>query len=379
VDHRLISSVVKKIFPEGTEFCLDGNIDLSESQFWIIPGKKGEPRWILPHDREYGWPFLQEWYPYDFSSRLKWHCLMAAYRGKGLRYVPGVVPLKVIVPEKSNWEHLGWYSINQPVPVIYVGSPGRSRKAVLGLIDSQERKVASIGKVPLGPSAGLAINREVDILEDLAKEKPGRAPRTLFVDRGNGISVQEFFSGSPTGRHLTERHVEFLADLVIPGETISLREVAEDLERQINTLEDIDPKARTVLERVLEEIDDPSPLSAVWEHGDFTPWNIKKVTNGSLRTVDWEASSRRRLPLFDLIFFQTMQVFLFGENELFPKPFRRTLNRYVDRLNISPAMTKKVAKACITLDWLKWRKAGKDSLRTNFLFHTLARPMGGLM
>lgn len=75
--------------------------------------------------------------------------------------------------------------------------------------------------MPLVPSAGLAINHEADNLDVLAKEKPGQAPRNLFVDRKNGISSQEFIVGSPTGRRLTEDHVTYLVDLAIPGETIS--------------------------------------------------------------------------------------------------------------------------------------------------------------
>lgn len=370
MDDSLITSVIKKVFPEGTELCLNGKEGLPVSRFWMIPGKGGEPRWILPHERKYGWPFLQAWHPYDFSSRIKWQCLLAAYRGKGLGYVPGVVPLRVTVPEKSNWEHLGWRYVNQPVPVIYVGTPGPSRKAVLGLIDSQERKVISIGKVPLGPSAGLAINHEVDILDNLAKEKPGRAPRSLFVDHRHGIATQEFFSGSPTGRRLTEGHVAFLTDLVIPGETISLREVVEGLGRQIKILDQIEPETRAVLERVLVEVDDPLPLPVVWKHGDFAPWNIKKTTNGPLRAIDWEASSRQGLPLFDLIFFQSMQMFLFGENELFPKSFEVLLHQYLKRLGIAPVMIDKIAKACIALDWLRCYKAG-DRPRAAFLIHTL--------
>ena len=107
------------------------------SRFWMISGKGGEPRWILPHDPKYALPFLQQWRPYDFRSRITWQCLMMAYQGKRLDCVPGVVPLRIIVPEKSNWEHLGWSLARPPVAVIYVGTPGPNRKAVLGLIDSQ--------------------------------------------------------------------------------------------------------------------------------------------------------------------------------------------------------------------------------------------------
>ena len=56
--------------------------------------------------------------------------------------VPGVVPLRIIVPEGGNWNHLGWPLGKPPVPVIYLSTPGSNRKAVLGLIDSEKNKSA---------------------------------------------------------------------------------------------------------------------------------------------------------------------------------------------------------------------------------------------
>ena len=118
------TSVVKKVFPMGTEIYLNDKTGPPGSRFWIIPGKGEEPRWILPHEQEYGWPFLKQWRPYNFFSRIKWQCLMIAYRRKWLDCVPGVVPLRIIVPEGGNWNHLGWPLATPPILVIYIGTPG---------------------------------------------------------------------------------------------------------------------------------------------------------------------------------------------------------------------------------------------------------------
>jgi len=374
--NSFVNFVVKKVFPKGAELCMDGKVGLPGSRFWMIPGKDGEPRWILPDEPKYAFPVLNQWRPYDFFSCIKWKFLRAAYRGKGLALIPGVVPLRITVPEKSNWDHLGWSLEKPPVPVIYVGTPGPRRKAVFSLIDSQMKRITSIGKAPLGPSAGLAINHEVDILGTLAKEKPGRAPNTLFVNRRNGIATQEFVSGSTTGQRLTERHVAFLADLSIPGETISLREVVDNLKQRIQALQNLSQETRAVLDQVLAEVDDPSPLPSVWEHGDFAPWNIKSMANGSLRAIDWEAASRQGLPLFDLVYFRSMQTFLFGEKKLFPKSFRGLLNQYLERLEIAPVMTEKILRACLIRDWLRFHESNYFWSRAAFLLRTLARPLG---
>lgn len=372
----VVTSVVTKVFPEGTELCLKGKGGLPGAQFWMIPGKGGEPRWILPHERKHAWPFLRQWRTYDFRSRIKWQCLKAAYRGKMLGCVPGVAPLRIIVPEGTNWDHLGWSLARPPVPVIYIGTPNLTRKAVMGLIDSQKGKVISVGKVPLVPAAGLTINHETDILDKLAREKPARAPHSLFIDREKGIATQEFVSGSPTGPRLTEKHVAFLVDLAIPGETISLREVVQLLGRKIKTQEHINPDARAVLEQVLTEVDDPSPLPAVWVHGDFAPWNLKKATNGSLWAIDWEFASPKGLPLFDLVYFHSKLMFLFGEKEWFPKSFWAFLRQYAERLGIAPGMIRKIIQACLARDWLHCHEAGERS-RADFILSKLRNRLQG--
>jgi len=366
------------VFPAGTEIHPDGKTGPVETRFWLIPGKEGEPRWILPHEPKLAWPFLRQWSPHDSCSRFKWLCLMAAYRGGRLGWVPGVIPLQVVTSESESWNHLGWRTTPPPVPVIYVGTPGPARKAVFGLTDPRTGAVSSVGKVPLGPAAAVAIRREADILEKLAREKPGRAPRMLFVNHSKGIATQEFVDGLPTERQLTERHVACLSALTILGETISLREVLSDLRRQLDGSGHLAQNAHAVLERVLDEADDPSPLPAVWEHGDFAPWNLIKMPDGSLRAVDWEAAARRGLPLFDLVYFRSIQMMLFGEKKLFSKSSRALLHRYLVQLDISPAKTGKIVRACLARDWLRCHETGEVS-RATFLLRTMATPIGELL
>ena len=375
--NSVAASVMQKVFPEGTALGTNGGS--SGSRFWMIPGKEGEPRWILPDEQKHALPFLQQWRPYDFRSRIKWLGLMAAYRGKKLHWVPGVVPLRINVPQNKNWDHLGWSHIDPPVPVIYIGSPGPTRKVVFGLTDSQKSQVTSICKAPLGAEADASINQETDILEKLAQEKPGLAPRSLFTNRSSGIAAQEFIAGDPSGRQLTKNHLTCLVDLAIPGETTSLREVLEELKPRIQGLENLSQESRSILDRALSEIDDPTPLPAVWEHGDFVPWNIKTMTDGSLRAVDWEAASRKGLPLFDIVFFRSMQAFLFGEKELFPKPFRGHLLQYCKQLEIPQVMIGKIIRACLLRDWLRFHESNFFWDRAAFLLRTLAKPPGELI
>lgn len=366
----VVASVVEKVFPVGTKIHMESRVWSPYSRYWVIPGKMGEPRWVLPHDPRYALPFLKQWRPYVFRSYIKWKLLMVAYRSKRLDCVPGVAPFSIVVPQGKNWDHLGWSQADLPIPLIYVGTPSPHRKAVFCLTNFRTGRIISIGKVPLGPIADLAINREANNLDQLTQEKPGRAPRTIFVDRQKGISTQEFIAGAPTCRRLTERHIACLVDLAIPDETTSLRRVVASLEKKIQAMENIEPKDRAVLMRSLGEADDPSPLPAVWEHGDFVPWNLKIESNGSLRIIDWEESSRDGIPSFDLVYFHLIQALELGEKELFPKLFMELLNRYFDLLGIIRAMTEKIIRACVVRCWLRFHEAN-DGARADFFIHRL--------
>ncbi len=370
MDCNRITSGIKTIFPEGTEIRPEGE-GSTGPRFWGIPGKNGAPRWILPHDPGRALPFLRQWRPYDLLSRFKWQGLMAAYRAKNLGCVPGVVPLRIDIPEGAGWRHVGWPGFAPPVPVIYVGTPGPYRKWVFGLIDTQNNRVRAVGKAPLEPQAGRAILGETALLDQLAHEKPGLAPRNLFAHRARGIAVQEYLSATPTGRNLTEKHIRFLLDLAIPEETLSLDQVIEDLFKRNDGLEDENPETRSILERVLEEGKDRASLPAVWEHGDFAPWNLKRMENGSLCAIDWENAVRGGLPGFDLVHFCSMQAYLFGEKKLFPKSFWVFFRGYLERLEIAPSMAGKLIGLGLLRDWVRCRETGNPS-RADFLLRALA-------
>ena len=49
-------------------------------------------------------------------------------------------------------------------------------------------------------------------------------------------------------------------------------------------------------------------------HGDFTPWNIKKVQSQSLIALDWEMGDPNGLPLYDFFYFSLIQSYLFNES-----------------------------------------------------------------
>jgi len=370
LDRDLIAEIVAKTFPRGAELTWSAGDVHADDRFFVIPDNLG-PRWIIPCDPSRGWPFLKQWRPYKVSSRLKWRMLMVAYARGQLGRLPQVIPLGISGYKDQAWDHVGWSAPEPPVPVIYVGTPHRARKAVVGLMDTDECYVSAIAKIPLGAEARRTIAHEVDVLARLEKEKPGLAPRSLFVNKKTGVSVQEAIEGKPTTRRLTQAHITWLLDLAIPAETISLREEAERLAQQVVGHNDIDHRTRHVLNLVLSEIDDCYRLPATWVHGDFAPWNLKRTPSRTLRAIDWEYASPRGLPLFDLIYYRSIQAFLFKEKKLFPRSIQPLLGRYMEYFGIGSSMFRKIMLACLAKQWLRRHREGSRQ-HASFLFQQLS-------
>ncbi|HEB71004.1 MAG TPA: hypothetical protein ENI77_00100, partial [Nitrospirae bacterium] len=201
----------------------------------------------------------------------------------------------------------------RPAPVIYIGAPCHSRKAVVILSDKTGESPRIVIKAPLGTGAAANILHEADILSDLSKAKPGLGPRILFVNRTKGVTAQEMIDGQPTGRDFTEAHFMLLSKLFHHGKEASFRERASSLLDEMETMTNISESASSLLNRLINIIDSPVKLPAVWIHGDFAPWNIK-LSGGRLTLVDWENSCPTGLPLHDIFHFHYMQSYLFNIN-----------------------------------------------------------------
>ncbi|MGB1547506.1 MAG: phosphotransferase family protein [Alphaproteobacteria bacterium] len=292
---------------------MQGEKNARAMRFWVVRGKRG-PRWIVPENPAHGLPALRRWRPFDVASRVKWALLLGAYRTGALGFVPGIGKIAVAVPEAVDWSHLGWHGGPGPQPVVHVGTPSANQRFVASLVDPLSRRVKAIAKAPIGEAAAARILHEADMLERLAEEQPGVAPRLLFRNAASGITAEEAFQGEPTGRRLTAAHLAFLDRLRITGAETSLRQEIERLRPALATL----PPARAeALGAVLKRLDRPTPLPAVWVHGDFAPWNLF-LQEGRLVACDWENAEPRGLPLFDAMHFLWIQRYLFSDEDADP-------------------------------------------------------------
>jgi hypothetical protein len=107
------------------------------------------------------------------------------------------------------------------------------------------------------------------------------------------------------------------------------------------------------------------PLPAIFEHRDFSPWNIFITSDGKMNVLDWESSQPDGIPGPDLFYFLSYLAF-FVEGKMPPGDFRLTYqqtlslttfigsvqkeceNRYFTRLGLSLA----TAPALRMLTWM---------------------------
>ena len=285
-----------------------GNKGHETASYVAVPGN-GAARWLLPTGRPAIGILLASWSPYRLRSRVAWSAVRAATKIGGLARAPGTAELRVECPRTADWAALGWRAREAPVPVIYLGTPGSRRKAVVHLVEHATGKCQAVVKIPLTEQAKITVLREAEVLEALAAEGFEQAPRVLYADAASGVASQTFVEGRSGSRKLNTGTWPLLRSLILPGETASLSSHAQRL-----SLETVDSAEDLGVARVLDRLSDDSLLPACWQHGDFAPWNIKRQSDGRCSLVDWEDARRNSLPLQDAFHFLHVQDFLFRAN-----------------------------------------------------------------
>jgi hypothetical protein len=340
---------------------------LDDDQYLIIPGNSG-PRWIIPRNSDFGWPAMQQWQPYHFSSKIKWWFVGASYRSGLLGCVPGIKRTAL-----SQWLTLGDLLPGQfagTMPVIYVGTPGLDRKLVIALVASDTFEIVGIAKIPLQPRAKSRIINEAKILRRLAKEKAGLAPLRIGLDRNKGVSIQQAVVGRQLGRRFSTEHMSFLHQLAYPSKDLSLQKYVGTLIDSVRSNPSLAQVDREFLARLLGRITSETLLPSVWIHGDFAPWNLMRSRDGGIIAIDWEAAKPRGLPAFDLLYYFTIQSFVFKHRRIFPRNAERLLSEYLKGIGIPTNMAHCLTIACLVEDCLRSCDFSEPE-RVAFLLHHL--------
>src|SRR5574340_217149 len=154
-----VSDLSEKIFSP----LLSGSSIEPSPEFFAIPADA--PRWLIATEGGKVDSVLANWSPYRPSSRLKWGAIRLANRMRVLPALPKVKRVRWNEVREIDWRALGWNRSADPVPLVYLGTPGPRRKAVIHLVDPVSRICQIVVKVPLCAGARQAILREAEALD----------------------------------------------------------------------------------------------------------------------------------------------------------------------------------------------------------------------
>ncbi len=332
----------------------------SAQPFLAVPGS-GTPRWLIPAQQGRLDSVFETWSPYRLSSRLKWWALRAASGCGHLAALPGSRKVNIYGLGEIDWRRLGWDGAGAPVPLVYLGTPGPTRKAVVHLVEKESGFSRAVVKLPLTTAAKAAILHEAKILAQLTAEGYACAPRTLYVDHSQGIATQSAVDGTPGGRRFKASYWRLLNSLARPGESTTL---ADQIERMVHRFPVTVARADVpAVAAALGSLSDATPLPVFWVHGDFSPWNLRQMADRTATLLDWEDAEPNGLPLQDAFHFLHMQDYLFAKT---PRIHHAALEHFGGTIGLSPSVCRLLELSYITQSFLR-RKSLDDHCHAAFL------------
>jgi hypothetical protein len=297
-----LGRVFASLLPEGSawERCPPERADL------LVYSSQAGPRLILPAaDIGLGLRYSRVWA--RSGSFWKWTAVRAAYRLGVLHRFPGVTAVKIRVPARPDWSHIGWDSSEEPTFAVFVREPGPYQKAVAFVGDGHRPDPRFVVKTPLGSDAGLRIEKEARLLSRLAKDETLRThvPVLRHLDGTRMVSSQEFVRGGRTSLTLGDFHADLLGRLADTDAADAGADAARALE-ELLTGPSASRAAKGIgaLKSALPaDYTDLRGLPCVVEHGDFYPWNLFIRDGRGIVALDWEFGREVGLPLWDAVHF----------------------------------------------------------------------------
>ena len=188
-----------------------------------------------------------------------------------------------------------------------VNPPGPRSKLTLKLLDDSAQ-VLGYARLAYGKEAIDFVRHETNVLDHLIRNLPqSHFPCVLQqFELNNPLAYCLVESSGPQALalpYLTGKHFEFLSHL-FNGQTILWHEQVVQLQAELTAIFPKDQETAlyyTACDALLRAPIERLP--ACIEHGDFAPWNIRRLANGDLFVFDWEYAKMSGVPWHDALHF----------------------------------------------------------------------------
>ncbi|MDP6473389.1 MAG: phosphotransferase [Alphaproteobacteria bacterium] len=260
-------------------------------------------RWIFPADaRARG--FMSAWQPNGTFRAWIWRRVVRASTGAVGGLLPGLTRHAIDGAAMAGLGRRFGAEAADCLPVIYVGTAGYRRKAVIGWVDKRG-DCAAVGKFPLGRQAGDALRNEARALSGPAAGLGIAMPALHNFDDESGILLESSVAGRNCLDPFDARHRDLLLKFIDPEPRAAATIYADLFTAEHRRLAGL-------AEKLLAGHGETALRPALM-HGDFITPNFKCIDGRQLALVDWEYYSPRGAPLADAIFFQYFDAYFMQE------------------------------------------------------------------
>jgi len=199
------------------------------------------------------------------------------------------------------WPELG--EAGEPVDVVFL--PQKDTDIAFFVPRRGGSHGTIVAKLPHEPAATAACSHEFDVLGQLEQDREGIAPRPIRAGHYTvgSFALRYFCQSFVAGEHPdpadNDSLCDFLGRLRLPGQTVSLRRLADDLRPRVAALA-VPDRSRERLLALLRRVCDERELPASIGHGDWWGRNMIRTPEGRLVGLDWEFSRTPWLGFLDL-------------------------------------------------------------------------------
>ena len=261
--------------------------DLQSSDHLLLSA--GHDRLLLPRDRRLAVDAMTRLWPaYSRSGRLALRMLGAAFivglplgRSIPARWVNARV---LTAAEELGTHSTGWAALvadNQKLVVVMYGS---------------DLRPFGFAKLARGGPGAAQVRNEWEAIRSLppALHMGRHAPAILHYETNSGLTllVTAPMPGVPASLDITRGDLEILSKLTGPARRVQTSDLFQQLLRLPREL-----RFHSLWRRI--ESLAAREVPATFVHGDFAPWNIRRVGDHSA-ALDWEKAVGDGLPMFDI-------------------------------------------------------------------------------